>query len=178
MKNRIFIMLVLIIFAILELFVFNKGTIKNVHAQEITNYEAREQDKLQMMLQLFYFDGKVTGEMIKEDVNDIEQLWNEYHDWKLVEINLDHIILQKKINDISPVLKANGYFGLTDGGLLTVFKGEPNENNIIQSFYQIDLEKLKTLQYEQLKKGIPVQSKEDFQNIYNTFKQYRQTATQ
>ncbi|MCU9592888.1 intercompartmental signaling factor BofC [Caldibacillus thermolactis] len=177
MKIRIFIMIVLIILAILDLFVFKKGTIK-VHAENGTNIEQQELDELQFKLQLLYIDGEVTGEVIKEDVNDIEQLWNEYKDWHLVEINVDHIIFEKEINDISPVLKANGYFGLTDEGMLTVFYGKPENNNKIRSFYQIDLEKLKNIQREQLKKGIPVQSKENFQHIFNTFKQYKKTASQ
>ena len=42
----------------------------------------------------------------------------------------------------------------------------------------MDLEKLKNIQREQLKKGIPVQSKENFQHIFNTFKQYKKTASQ
>ena len=119
-------MIVLIILAILDLFVFKKGTIK-VHAENRTNIEQQELDELQFKLQLLYIDGEVTGEVIKEDVNDIEQLWNEYKDWHLVEINVDHIIFEKEINDISPVLKANGYFGLTDEGMLTVFYGKPGK---------------------------------------------------
>lgn len=176
MKIRIFIMLVLIILAILELFIFNKGTIKTVNAEQITNNDIQQQDELQTILQLFYLDGEVTSEMIREDVNDIEQLWDEYKDWKLVEINVDHIIFQKKSNDILPVLQANGYFGLTEEGILTVFQGKPEEINVIKSFHEIDLDRLNSIQQEQLKKGIPFQTMENFHDLYNTFKQYRQTS--
>jgi forespore regulator of the sigma-K checkpoint len=80
------------------------------------------------------------------------------------------------VNDISPLLKMNGYFGLTKDGTLSIFNGKPKEADIIQSFFQIDVKKLESKHYQQLLKGIPVKSKEDFARVVETMKKYEMGA--
>ena len=77
------------------------------------------------------------------------------------------------IDDISPLLKSNGYFGITEEGILTIFDGKPDEQSkIIQSFYQIDVEKLESHQHNLLKNGIKVFSKDEYEQVLEAFKPY------
>lgn len=171
-------MIILVGMATLQLFVFQKDTVKNIHAEELTEYKQLDKQRLTVILQLFYLDGEVTEEMVTEDVDEIDELWNEYKDWNLVDINTEHVVFKKDINDISPLLKANGYFGLTEDGTLTIFNGKPEKNKVIQSFYQLDIEKLESYEQKQLKNGIPVRTKNDFQKVLNAFKPYSRTTDQ
>ncbi|MES9773465.1 BofC C-terminal domain-containing protein, partial [Priestia megaterium] len=45
--------------------------------------------------------------------------------------------------------------------------------HIIQSFFQIDIKRLESYQHEQLKKGIRVQSKDEYLSLINFYKIYQ-----
>ena len=100
----------------------------------------------------------------------MEDFWSEYTEWQLIDQDEEQIVFQQNIDDISPLLKANGYFGITDEGILTIFNGKPKTHNVIQSFFQIDMEKLESHQHEELKNGIPISSKDKYVKVLEVFK--------
>lgn len=167
-------MTLLILLAILDIFVFNNSFPKDVQAEN-ANIE-KKANEMRIVLQLFYLDGEVVEEIVTKQITDIDEICNEYKDWNLVDINGDEVVLKKNINDISPLLKANGYFGLSDDDTLSIFNGKPEEMNIIQSFFQIDIDKLESKKQEQLKNGIPIRSRNDYQKVLNAFKPYSRTG--
>jgi forespore regulator of the sigma-K checkpoint len=127
---------------------------------------------IEVILKREYLDGEVSVEKVNEQILSMEDFWAQYEDWKLVEEDEGAMVFKKEVDDISPLLKANGYFGVSDDGTLTIFKGKPGSNQVIQSFFQIDMEKLESNQHQMLKKGIPVQSKDNYHEIINSFKGY------
>ncbi|QQZ10739.1 BofC C-terminal domain-containing protein [Heyndrickxia vini] len=129
-------------------------------------------NKKTIILERVYVDGEVSEEILYENVHSIQSVKNKYQDWQIVQMDEEQIVLQKKINDISPLLKANGYFGISDDGTISIFNGKPNNADIIQSFFQIDIKKLEGKKHEELKKGIPIKSKEDFDKVLETLKPY------
>lgn len=128
--------------------------------------------KLEVILEREYLDGEVSQEMIKETIWSLEDFWAKYDQWQLVDMDIDYMVFRRKMDDISPLLKANGYFGVTEDGTLTIFNGKPQKTNIIQSFFQIDLGKLESTKCEELKKGIPIVSKDRYVEVLKTFKSY------
>lgn len=80
------------------------------------------------------------------------------------------------MDDISPLLKSNGFFGVTNDGTLSIFNGKPDITNVIHSFFQIDIGKLETKMQKDLAEGIPVRTKEDFLLVLETFKPYSITV--
>ena len=143
-----------------------KWTVREAEMQELT-----------VILQLFYLDGEVREEIVTEHAQ-LEDLWHKYKDWDLVDFNTHRVVFKKNIDDISPLLKANGYFGLSEDGILSVFDGKPANRNVIHSFFQIDIQKLESRKQEQLAEGIPVRTKEDFQKVLNAYKPFSRTTTQ
>src|SRR6476660_9313279 len=73
-----------------------------------------------VILQREYLDGELSEEKIIELFRSIEEFKHKYKDWKIIEQTKDHIVLHKLENDISPLLKANGYFGMTADGTLSI----------------------------------------------------------
>jgi forespore regulator of the sigma-K checkpoint len=131
-----------------------------------------------VILERIYLDGEVSQETITETVWSLENFWAKYDQWQLIDMNKETMKFRKYMDDISPLLKANGYFGITDEGVLTIFNGRPQKTNIIQSFYQIDLGKLESKKCEELKKGIPIKSKEQYVDVIETFKTYSKMERQ
>ena len=102
----------------------------------------------------------------------MEDFWAAYEEWQLIDMSEEQIVFQKQMDDISPLLKTNGYFGLTEKGVLSIFNGKPGQAEIIQSFFQIDLDKLESNRHDDLVNGIPITSKEAYVDVLEQLKPY------
>lgn len=119
-----------------------------------------------------FLDGECSIESLSNEIGNLNEIKEVYPNWDLIEIKEGTIYLQKYIDDISPLLKANGYFGITTEGVLSIYNGEPKQKQLIQSFFQIDIEKLESKSIEELTKGIPIQTKEHYVQVIESFKAY------
>ncbi|MFC5733710.1 intercompartmental signaling factor BofC [Cytobacillus gottheilii] len=146
------------------------GAAHEVSAQAMDNNESPPQMKV--ILERVYLDGEISEETVTETIWAAEDFWAKYEDWKLVDMDEGYVVFRQQTDDISPLLKANGYFGITDEGILTIFNGKPQRTNIIQSFFQIDIQRLESNKCEQLKKGIPIMTKDRYIEVLETFKTY------
>lgn len=135
---------------------------ENVQQAKITNIQ----------LVRIFLDGDSSIELVTTPPNTVNEVVQLYSDWELVDINGENIYFRKFIDDISPLLKTNGYFGITTEGVLSIYYGEPKQQQLIQSFFQIDIEKLESKLIEELIKGIPIQTKEHYVQVIETFKPY------
>jgi forespore regulator of the sigma-K checkpoint len=127
---------------------------------------------VEVHLRSVYLDGEDSVEVIEETIWSMEDFWATYSDWQLIEQSDEQVVFEKKINDISPLLKMTGHFGISQDGVLSIFKGKPDKQEIIQSFFQIDVKKVESYLQEQLMNGIPVKSKENYQKVLEVFKPY------
>jgi forespore regulator of the sigma-K checkpoint len=175
MKIRILFMLLLIGMAAFNVFGMDDKirTPRNVKAEEGAKSEPL---KIQVVLKRIYLDGEISEEMREETVWAMEDLWAQYKDWKLVNMGLDGIIFEKKIDDISPLLKTNGYFGITENGILSIFNGKPGKENIIQSFFQIDIDKLESHRQMELKEGIPIKTKDHYIQVLESLQSLKKES--
>ncbi|KMY59117.1 MULTISPECIES: intercompartmental signaling factor BofC [Geobacillus] len=129
--------------------------------------------KMTIVLERQYLDGEMSEEKVTETVDSMTEIWKKYRGWQLVTLDDQTIVFLKTINDISPLLKTNGYFGITDDGTLSIFNGKPGQSSeIIQSFFQIDVQKLESRQQEKLKKGIRVLSKEQYEQVIEMYRHF------
>ncbi|MFE8696855.1 BofC C-terminal domain-containing protein [Cytobacillus sp. FJAT-53684] len=140
----------------------------------LANDQVEKKNPLQMhvILERIYVDGEISQESITETIWSMADFWAKYDGWQLIDSKIDKVVFRMQMDDISPLLKSNGYFGVTEEGVLTIFNGRPHKTNIIQSFFQIDLGRLESKKCEELKKGIPIKSKETYVEVLETFKSY------
>lgn len=141
-------------------------------AEELPRHLAATKQKVTIILQRVYLDGDVSEEVVTETASSIAEIQARYDQWQLISKENDKLVFCYVIDDISPLLKANGYFGITDEGILTIFNGKPKHSKIIHSFYQIDVGKLESRKKQQLMKGIPIKTKDRYQQVLETFKPY------
>jgi forespore regulator of the sigma-K checkpoint len=142
--------------------------IPQINAEELVN----EPIQVEVILQRAYLDGEISEEKVVEKIWSMEHFWVKYEQWELVDTYDKGLVFKQQMDDISPLLKANGYFGITDDGTLTIFNGRPHQTNIIQSFFQLNIEKLESRKHLELKKGIPIKTKDRYVNVLETFKPY------
>lgn len=125
-----------------------------------------------IILHKVYINGEVIEEIYINQHKTLGQVKKEFKGWKVIEENDDQIVLMKKINDLSPTLKAKGYFGINSNGVLNLYIGVPSGNNIIESFFQIDTNKLEVNKQKQLEKGIKISTKDHYDYLLHYLKEY------
>lgn len=163
MKNKLIILLTILMVTLsYELQVMAKNKITDNNTQNF----------IYVKLERVYLDGEVSEEMIVEKARSQEEIIANYEDWSIVNMSDEKIHLRKEIDDISPLLKINGYFGISEDGFLNIYNGRPVEDKVIQSFFQLNTKKLKSYQQMELQEGIPVMSRENYHDILNLYKQY------
>ncbi|HDX9578784.1 TPA: BofC C-terminal domain-containing protein [Bacillus pseudomycoides] len=143
-----------------------------VASAESSGNTVRQEPQITIMLQRVYLDGEVSQEIFKEEVVNLEKFFEQYKDWQIVDRDDVQIVLQQRMDDISPLLKTSGYFGVSKEGILQIFNGVPKNDNAIHSFFQIDMKKMESYQREQLKRGIRVKSKDRFVKVMKDMEQY------
>lgn len=129
---------------------------------------------IEVILQEQYIDGRMETKIIEETISAMEDFWSEYSDYQLIDQKVGQLTFRKQIDDVSPYLKKVGHFGLYDD-TLTIFEGEPEYEQVIQSFYHIDKNELTKEDIERLNNGIKIDSKETYQQTLEVFRSYSPT---
>ncbi|HZH59895.1 MAG TPA: BofC C-terminal domain-containing protein [Metabacillus sp.] len=127
---------------------------------------------VKVVLQRKYLDGEISEEIIQKKVSSLEDIWGLYSGWQLLDHNRESVVFRREIDDISPLLKTNGYFGITGDGRFSIFNGRPDSNDIIQSFFQIDVEKLESHKHDKLMEGIRIESKDQYFEVLKAYETY------
>lgn len=151
------------------LFAANIGTLRGEAASSLV---AEQPLTVEVTLQRLYLDGEISEEQLVETIWSMEDFWSSYDDWQLVDQNKSEIVFSQEVDDISPLLKMNGYFGITEDGILSIFNGSPAGREVIQSFFQVNTEKLKSQLFDSLIEGIPVSSKEQYTEVLKRYEVY------
>jgi forespore regulator of the sigma-K checkpoint len=161
---------------LLFMFILNAEGITIIgSASQIDSPHTKETDKplnMTVILERVYLDGEISQEVVHEKCWSLENFWAKYDQWQLTDMDESTMVFRKQVNDISPLLKANGFFGITENGVLTIFNGRPDQLRIIQSFFQIDIKKLESSKQEELNQGIPIKTKDRYVEVLETFKPY------
>jgi len=151
------------------------GIVVTGFAEQMENHQDQqksEPQQLTIILERIYLDGEMSEEVVLDSYWSIENFWAKYDQWQLVDIDESTMVFRKQVDDISPLLKSNGYFGITDDGVLTIYNGRPDPSRIIQSFFQIDVKKLESKKQEELIQGIPIKTRDRYVEVLETFKPY------
>nr|WP_237730360.1 intercompartmental signaling factor BofC [Bacillus halotolerans] len=137
---------------------------------EVEHYEPL---LVHVQLEKVYLDGEVSIEHKREKVLSMDDFWADYAGWTLVEHKNGYVLFRKQVDDISPLSKVNGYIGVSDSGVISTFHGRPeSDSEPIQSFFQIDLERLESHMQKNLEKGIPFRTKAEFEDVIEHIKTY------
>ncbi|MFM1652387.1 BofC C-terminal domain-containing protein [Brevibacillus sp. B_LB10_24] len=136
-----------------------------------------EAEQIELVLRRSYLCGTKDEEKQLSNGKSAEQLLSEHTDWEVVSVEPERLVLHKQVNDLSPVCKENGYFGVSRDGMLALFNGVPSENKVIQTFYQINTARMEaSLPKEEiahLKSGIRVRDLAEYNSILSTYSEFQ-----
>jgi forespore regulator of the sigma-K checkpoint len=102
---------------------------------------------------------------------------HEGHPDALIDIADDGVVsFTELVNDLSPECRDNAFFGLDESGNLTLFNGQPEEDRVIKTFFQLNIQYLESSlprdTVDQLHRGIRVTDLEEYNSVLSTFSDY------
>ena len=90
--------------------------------------------------------------------------------------------LEQRVNDLSPLIKKEAYIGVDEQGNLTLFKGPPAGEEVLKTFFQIDMGSMKSSLpeeiWKQLHEGIRVQDIGEYNSVLSTFSDYARDSAE
>lgn len=132
-------------------------------------------------IQAIYHRKYVCGDEIKHlgelSYEEVITLAHENSNWELT-VDQSHTLISfvEEVNDLSPYCKQNAYFGVNDDGEFTLFDGEPSNDKVIKTFFQLNLPYLESsLPEKELKHlliGIRVKDIEEYESVLSTFSEF------
>ncbi len=137
-------------------------------------------ESYELVLARTYLCGMKDEEHKPVSRDKLAQTLTHYNGWEIISSDASKLILHKRENDIAPSCKANGYFGLSGDGVLTLFNGLPAEQDVVQTFYQINTAKMEASlpkeEVESLKKGIRVRDLAEYNSVLSTYEEFQDGA--
>ena len=132
--------------------------------------------EVKLTLQKAYICGVEEEEKQTKLVTSKEQIRKNYPDWQIVSTEGNLYTLKKNVQDLAPICKEKGYFGLSKTGVLTLFEGPPQEEKVIQTFFQINTKKLRSSlpphELELLNQGIRIKDLAEYNSILSTYGEF------
>jgi forespore regulator of the sigma-K checkpoint len=147
---------------------------KPVSNQNIANQPTTSVN-VDLVLKKSYIGGTEEEEKLNKTVSSTDQLMKEYQDWDLESHQGNTFVFKRKIQDLAPICKEKGYFGLSEKGILTLFEGPPEEKKVIQTFFQINTKKIESSlpnELGYLQKGIRIKDLAEYNSILSTYEEY------
>ncbi|MBX0358845.1 BofC C-terminal domain-containing protein [Halobacillus sp. Nhm2S1] len=142
---------------------------KGSQSEAVATLVKPEPLKLTVILKEHYIDGVTETTKKEETIWSMMDFWASYEGWVVEEQELDQVVFQRQVDDISPLTKQTGYFGLTEDGELAVFQGLPDQGKVIESFKPVPIKPLETKREKELKQGIKIKDHRHFEQVVRQF---------
>lgn len=122
----------------------------------------------------------VCGEEIQQfgamPFQEILSLQKEHASARIVLDKTGGVHLVENVEELAPKCRENAYFGLDKNGNLTLFEGVPEQERVIRTFFQLDVQHMKSSlpadAVDQLYSGIRVSDLADYNSVLSTFSEY------
>jgi forespore regulator of the sigma-K checkpoint len=143
--------------------------------QQVLKQIEKNAKEYEVFSQKEYVCGQETARIGKLSATEISQYHKE-HLQDQIKLSSDQVYFIEQIEDLSAECKKNAFFGLDNDGRLSLFEGHPDKEHIIRTFFQLNVDHLKTSlpqgTFNQLMQGIPVSDLAEYNSVLSTFSDY------
>ena len=127
-------------------------------------------------MQKSFICGEETQQVGLMGKDDILKLSEEHPQWEITIHAGGDVRFIERIDDLSPKCKETAYFGIDKNGNLSLFEGVPGGDQVIRTFFQLNVEHLKSSlpqeSIRQLYEGIRISDLADFNSVLSTFSDF------
>ncbi|MBM7554637.1 BofC C-terminal domain-containing protein [Thalassobacillus pellis] len=142
---------------------------KTEYKKESASLVASQPLEVKVTTKTIYLDGNSEVEEKMETIWSMEDFWAAYEGWTLLEQGEGYLKFEKRVDDLSPEVKADGYFGIDLNNQLTIFIGRPAHGKAVESFFPLPVNTLESWRMKDLKNGIKITDKEQFRAVVKTY---------
>lgn len=129
----------------------------------------------EVSLEKSYICGVETISLGIFDTAEMLSMIKQHPDWN-GRLEQNRLILNEQIHDLSPECRENAFMGVDPNGNLILYQGEPDEEKVIRTFFQLDVGTMESSLpegvLEQLHKGIRIQDVDEYNSVLSTFSDY------
>ncbi|WP_163940111.1 BofC C-terminal domain-containing protein [Paenibacillus sp. SYP-B3998] len=129
-----------------------------------------------------YICGEERQQLGMQSPDQMIEAQMKHPNWFLSVSANGEVSFTEHINDLSPECKLKAVFGLDESGNLSLFKGTPSKENIIRTFFQLNIKHLESSlpseTVKQLHDGIRVSDLEEYNSVLSTFSDYAVEETE
>ncbi|MCL6602560.1 MAG: BofC C-terminal domain-containing protein [Paenibacillus sp.] len=134
-------------------------------------------------LKIDYVSGEETQTLSgAKNPDQLKELIAQHPSWKGWLSTEGDLWLEKKVDDLSPTSKKDSYIGVDEQGNLTLFKGHPVKEEVLKTFFQMDMGSMKSSLpeniWKQLQEGIRVQDIDEYNSVISTFSDYARDSAE
>jgi forespore regulator of the sigma-K checkpoint len=149
--------------------------------QQVLDQIKKSGNAHKVFAQKVFVCGQELAEIGKLSSDQIAQYYKEHPQDQVKLTTEGQVYFIEQVEDLSAACKQNAFFGLDKNGSLSLFEGPPNEEKIIRTFFQLNIEHLKTSlpqgTFNQLKQGIPISDLAEYNSVLSTFSDYAVEVT-
>jgi forespore regulator of the sigma-K checkpoint len=152
---------------------FNQTNNDSQPEQEVRAMINQIDGQRQAYSQKLYVCGEELQQLGEMNAQQIMQYYKEHPNRTVKLGDKGEVLFTERIDDLSPQCKHNAHFGLDAHGNLSLFEGTPEEQQVIRTFFQLNIEYLESsLPHETVKQlyhGIPVSNVDEYNSVLSTF---------
>ncbi|MBP1996773.1 BofC C-terminal domain-containing protein [Paenibacillus eucommiae] len=127
-------------------------------------------------LQKIYVCGEETEKLGNWDSKQLLETYNKHSNWSVSFGEEGKVIFIEQVEDLSPACKEKAYFGMDESGNLSLFNGLPAKDNVIRTFFQLNIDYLKSslpkAALKDLYEGIRISDLDEYNSVLSTFSDY------
>lgn len=133
-------------------------------------------DKYTVIHRLQYICGKQDQSLGRKTASAIISLVLDNPDWEASMDKEGRVILEQQVSEMSETCKRSAHMGIDEVGNLNLYDGKPEEDHVIRTFFQLDVEYMKSAlpprMLKQLHSGIPITDIADYESVMSTLSDY------
>jgi forespore regulator of the sigma-K checkpoint len=132
--------------------------------------------KQDVYLQTLYVCGEETERLGLWSSAELQEQHKKHPEWLIRMNEQDKVTFIKHVEDLSPSCKAQAFMGLDENGNLSLFNGMPAADNVIRTFFQLNIRYLESSlpkeTLKQLQDGIRITDMAEYNSVLSTFSDY------
>jgi forespore regulator of the sigma-K checkpoint len=166
---------------------FKEDRIRSAYVPAVSSVDTENQSKViesihaikgkqNAFLQKVYVCGEETQQLGVWNSKELLEAHKKHPNW-LIRINEpDKVTFIEYIEDLSPTCKEQAYFGVDETGNLSLFHGAPGKDNVIRTFFQLNIHYLESSlpkeTVKELHQGIRITDMAEYNSVLSTFSDY------
>jgi forespore regulator of the sigma-K checkpoint len=137
---------------------------------------AVRRDDVELVLNRVYWCGEEHRLLGRRPAAEAAGLVRAHPDWNVAFDSAGRLVLEETSREPSPACRKSAYIGMDADGNLSLFDGPPRKNNVVRTFFQLDIRSLESSmskeRLRELASGIKVTDRDEYDSVLSAFSDY------